>query len=73
MQLNIILFAKTLIRKNISSSLVGVDEAGDKIDFASKAEVMTLMTTDASRVGELSRHSFTLTGLHHAMLALNPP
>ncbi|EPQ52340.1 multidrug resistance-associated ABC transporter [Gloeophyllum trabeum ATCC 11539] len=82
-QLNSILFAKTLVRKDVVSSSGsspsedsdtkkkadpsrdGDDGAGQKqgeeeAEFSSKAQVMTLMTTDVDRVSELALHLFTL-------------
>lgn len=74
MQLNSILFAKTLVRKDLASTgsnnLTGDNEHGptpeggpDKgDDFSSKAQIMTLMTTDIDRVSDFSWHLFTLVG-----------
>ncbi|KAH8996013.1 ATP-binding cassette transporter [Lactarius akahatsu] len=75
-QLNSILFAKTLVRKDVASSSSPSDdkakdknvtdtasessEKDDEGDFSSKAQIMTLMTTDVGRVGEFSWHIFTL-------------
>ncbi|KAJ7717035.1 multidrug resistance-associated ABC transporter [Mycena metata] len=77
-QLNTILFAKTLVRKDVASSAppptsskdkddpAKVAEAekkkkdGDEDDFSSKAQIMTLMTTDVDRVSEFAWHLFTL-------------
>ncbi len=73
-QLNSILFAKTLVRKDIASSAAPQqgDGAKDKAnqeetakkddegDFSSKAQVMTLMTTDVDRVSEFPWHAFSL-------------
>lgn len=75
------LFAKTLVRKDIASSAASVSDddakkqksattdAGtedseniEEEDFASKAQIMTLMTTDVDRVSEFSWHVFTLVG-----------
>lgn len=76
-QLNSILFAKTLVRKDIASSSPpqttnnGEDEAesaagsAKKLDgneFSSKAQIMTLMTTDVDRVSDFSWHLFALVG-----------
>ena len=76
-QLNSILFAKTLVRKNIAAASppktgTGTDEEPDKktgegdIDeedeFSSKAQVMTLMTTDVDRVSDFAWHLFSLIG-----------
>ncbi|EPQ52410.1 hypothetical protein GLOTRDRAFT_26339, partial [Gloeophyllum trabeum ATCC 11539] len=81
-QLNSILFAKTLVRKDVVSSSGSVpgeeddnkkkadppqdgEQADNKKDedeaeFSSKAQVMTLMTTDVDRVSEFAWHLFTL-------------
>jgi hypothetical protein len=73
--LNSVLFAKTLVRKNIASASLpntgaesqenhksteadGIDDG----DFTTKAQVMTLMTTDVDRVSEFSWHVFSLIG-----------
>lgn len=77
-QLNSILFAKTLVRKDVASSSSPSEnktkdkndsdtasESSDKDDegsFSSKAQIMTLMTTDVDRVSEFSWHVFTLVG-----------
>ena len=74
MQLNSILFAKTLVRKDLASTGSN-NPAGDKRDgptpegdaekgddFSSKAQIMTLMTTDIDRVSDFSWHMFTLVG-----------
>ncbi|KAJ7737145.1 multidrug resistance-associated ABC transporter [Mycena maculata] len=69
-QLNTILFAKTLVRKDIASSAAASapDDAADgeatpsseTSEFSSKAQIMTLMTTDVDRVGEFSDQLFTI-------------
>jgi hypothetical protein len=72
-QLNSILFAKTLVRKDVASSAASVKKDDDKADdenksgdkkeeneFSSKAQVMTLMTTDVDRVSEFAWHMFSL-------------
>ena len=76
-QLNSILFAKTLVRKDVASSSGQLEnKTKDKNDtdsasgssednegdFSSKAQIMTLMTTDVDRVSEFSWHVFTLVG-----------
>lgn len=93
-QLNSVLFAKTLVRKDIASSAatntdsdesdprqvrvpsqgVTLPESGggeeqpdsnadkDDGDFSSKAQIMTLMTTDVDRVSEFAWHMFALVG-----------
>jgi len=78
MQLNSILFAKTLVRKDIASSTAAkgnadegkADESkGDKDedDFSSKAQIMTLMTTDVDRVSEIAWHMFALVGVSNSL------
>ncbi|KAF8962574.1 hypothetical protein BDZ97DRAFT_1920389 [Flammula alnicola] len=57
---------RTLVRKDVPSSSSGGspsdgDSSETSADFSSKAEVMTLMTTDVGRARELARHIFTLT------------
>ena len=75
-QLNSVLFAKTLVRKDVASSAPPppsskVSENGnsetetpekDEDSFSSKAQIMTLMTTDVDRVSEFAWHIFTLVG-----------
>ncbi|OCB86633.1 multidrug resistance-associated ABC transporter [Sanghuangporus baumii] len=67
MQLNTLLFAKTLVRKDVTSVVVSSEKAtksDSKVsaeeDFSSKAQIMTLMTTDADRVAEFVWHFYTL-------------
>jgi hypothetical protein len=64
-----ILYAKTLVRKDLASSSTktseqkdGKDEKKDENDddFSSKSQVMTLMTTDVDRVSEFAWHLFSL-------------
>jgi ABC-type multidrug transport system fused ATPase/permease subunit len=72
-QLNSILFAKTLVRKDVASSAASAKKDDDKPaedaepekkkdenEFSSKAQIMTLMTTDVDRVSEFSWHLFSL-------------
>nr|GAT52587.1 multidrug resistance-associated ABC transporter protein [Mycena chlorophos] len=73
-QLNSILYAKTLVRKDVASSAPAAAKDKDKDgegsdsdkkddeedDFSSKAQIMTLMTTDVDRVSEFAWHLFTL-------------
>jgi hypothetical protein len=85
-QLNTILFAKTLVRKDVASSSGSASDddskksktssttspsedvntarkkQDDEDEFSSKAQIMTLMTTDVDRVSEFSWHLFTLVG-----------
>jgi hypothetical protein len=77
-QLNTLLFSKTLVRKDVASSSAkpkdkdGAPAAGgdaakpasDDDDFSSKAQVMTLMTTDVDRVSDVAWHLFSLVGMH---------
>jgi len=81
-QLNSILYAKTLVRKDIASSGGPAPESAtaengaaasanteigesksDEDDFSSKAQIMTLMTTDVDRVSEFARYLITLFGM----------
>lgn len=73
-QLNTSLFAKTLVRKDVASSAASTSSSkdptqakgekegsGDESDgFSSKAQVMTLMTTDVDRVSDFAWHLFYL-------------
>lgn len=99
-QLNSILFAKTLVRKDVASSAAPISDSEetsgkskvapaqelstastsqtgtaesqpvaekkdeDDGDFSSKAQIMTLMTTDVDRVSEFAWHMFTLVGMY---------
>jgi len=70
--MNTVLFQKTLVRKDVASSAASKpdseEENGDKKkdeeddDFSSKAQIMTLMTTDVDRVSEFGYHLFTFVG-----------
>ena len=78
LQLNTILFQKTLVRKDVASSSgsdtsapgadapasgdadSGKNEKDDENDFSSKAQVMTLMTTDVDRVAMFPWHLFSV-------------
>ena len=75
-QLNSVLFAKTLVRKDVVSSAPPssseADENGKsntetqkKVEdnFSSKAQILTLMTTDVDRVCQFVWHIFSLIGL----------
>lgn len=83
-QLNSILFAKTLVRKDVASSAPVKDDDDDdddeadksekdeevgEVGFSSKAQIMTLMTTDVDRVSEFSDHFLSLIGMSHYYLA----
>ncbi|EIW83220.1 multidrug resistance-associated ABC transporter [Coniophora puteana RWD-64-598 SS2] len=67
LELNSILFQKTLVRKDVASSAPRTGEDGsdgakkdEDEDFASKAQIMTLMTTDTDRVSDCSRSIYSL-------------
>ncbi|KAF7972890.1 hypothetical protein HWV62_16688 [Athelia sp. TMB] len=83
MQLNSVLYGKTLVRKDVASNAgAGADKDKDadskdkkpkpaadaskdkdekeEDDFSSKAQIMTLMTTDVDRVAEFAWHAFSL-------------
>jgi len=65
MQLNSILFSKTLSRKNVASTSSCSNssaDSSDDVEFSSNAQVMTLMTTDADRVADFAWHIFPLIG-----------
>ena len=75
-QLNSVLFAKTLVRKDVVSSAPPPPSPKDSEDgnadtetseededvFSSKAQVMNLMTTDVNRVSNFGWHIFALFG-----------
>ena len=75
-QLISVLFAKTLVRKDVASSAPPppsskVSENGnadtempkkDEDNFSSKAQIMTLMTTDVDRVSDFAVNIFALVG-----------
>ena len=76
LQLNTILFQKTLVRKDIASTAADTPKAGgdddssgedeednggeDDEDVSSKAQVMTLMTTDVDRIAEFAYSLFSV-------------
>ncbi|KAI0641508.1 multidrug resistance-associated ABC transporter [Trametes meyenii] len=80
LQMNSILFAKTLVRKDVASSTGSApgsdvppangsaaetdgkdkEKKDNEDDFSSKAQIMTLMTTDVDRVSEFAWHLFTI-------------
>jgi hypothetical protein len=72
-QLSSILYAKTLVRKEVVSS-TGIASESQSEDagaenkapdgLSTKAQVMTLMTTDVDRVGEFSVRLYELIGLY---------
>ncbi|KAJ7826783.1 multidrug resistance-associated ABC transporter [Mycena olivaceomarginata] len=69
-QLNTVLFAKTLVRKDVASSAAVKAEdtdapesdapAPDADGFSSKAQIMTLMTTDIDRVARFTHQLFVI-------------
>ncbi|KAJ7868350.1 hypothetical protein B0H14DRAFT_316706 [Mycena olivaceomarginata] len=70
-QLNTVLFAKTIVRKDIASSAavakaettgapVSDASAPDADGFSSKAQVMALMTTDVDRVARFTHQLFVI-------------
>ena len=73
-QLNSVLFAKTLVRKDVASSAPPPPPSKDgenantetsqedEDNFSSKAQIMTLMTTDVHRVSEFGWHILALVG-----------
>lgn len=44
---------------------VDKDKKNGENEFSSKAQIMTLMTTDVDRVAEFAWHIFTLIGVYH--------
>ena len=71
-QLNSVLFAKTLVRKDVASSAPSPPSSKesekshteiseeDEESFSSKAQIMTLMTTDVNRVRAIGWHIIAL-------------
>ena len=72
-QLNSLLFAKTLVRKDVASSSsegtstpdeTSADATADQEkkddETSGKAQIMTLMTTDVDRVAGFAQHLFTI-------------
>ena len=71
-QLNSVLFAKTLVRKDVASSAPPPSSSKDgenadteiseedEDNFSSKAQIMTLMTTDVNRVSDFGWHIIAL-------------
>ena len=87
-QLNSILFSKTLVRKDVASSSgpseikpkdkkdsdtasESSEKKDDEDDFSSKAQIMTLMTTDVDKVSALSWHILTLVGAFQVLAVPN--
>ena len=75
-QLNSILFAKTLVRKDVVSSAPppssetneneesnSETQKKDEDNFSSKAQILTLITADVDRVCQFVYHIFSLVGL----------
>ena len=82
-QLNSVLFAKTLVRKDVASSAPPPPSSKDSEDgnanteieekednFSSKAQIMTLMTTDVNRVSGFGWHMLSLVGWWYLLLCL---
>jgi hypothetical protein len=81
-QLNSVLFAKTLVRKDVASSAPRLPSSKDSENadtetskededsFASKAQIMTLMTTDVHRVSDFGWHIIALVGSCYLPLRL---
>jgi hypothetical protein len=47
-----------------------VQDKDDEAEFSSKAQIMTLMTTDVDRVSDFSWHMFSLVGASPSCYAL---
>lgn len=55
----------------VSSTLDAAEpKEAEESDFSSKAQIMTLMTTDVDRVAEFSWHFFSLVGMFNMLLSL---
>ena len=79
-QLNSVLFAKTLVRKDVASSAPPPSSSKDsknadaetseedEDNFSSKAQIMTLMTTDVNRVSDFGWHILALVGSRYPPL-----
>lgn len=64
-QLNAVIFAKTLVRKDMASSTAansGEEGSEEEEDLSSKTQVMTLMTTDTDRVSSFATNLVELIG-----------
>ncbi|KAI0748272.1 multidrug resistance-associated ABC transporter [Daedaleopsis nitida] len=66
-QLNSLLFAKTLVRKDVASFAaqgttedISNPQQEDADSFSSKAQIMTLMTTDVDRIAGFAQHLYTI-------------
>ncbi|KAH6918109.1 ATP-binding cassette transporter [Coprinopsis sp. MPI-PUGE-AT-0042] len=73
-QLNAVIFAKTLVRKDMASTAES-DSQGDKAslkeEFSSKTQVMNLMTTDTDRVSSFATNLVQLIGFPIELLVGN--
>ncbi|KAJ2928555.1 hypothetical protein H1R20_g8545, partial [Candolleomyces eurysporus] len=58
-QLNTVLFSKTLVRKDVASSSSKPKDKKSRCS-CSKAQIMTLMTTDVDRVSDVAWHLFSI-------------
>ena len=63
-QLNAVLFAKTLLRKDMASSSATGEEGKEESEAtaSSKTQVMTLMTTDTDRISSFATNLVQLVG-----------
>ncbi|KAJ7677814.1 hypothetical protein DFH06DRAFT_1291240 [Mycena polygramma] len=66
-QTTALLFAKTLLRKDTLAAstpavLKPLAKNANGVQFAHKAQILTLMSQDVHRVADLSKHVYTLTG-----------
>ena len=71
-QLNTVLFGKTLVRKDVVPFSLTVDNSkdgsednggmDDEDDFSGKVQIMMLMTTDVNCVSDFLWHMFSLVG-----------
>ncbi|KAF7308067.1 Multidrug resistance-associated ABC transporter protein [Mycena kentingensis (nom. inval.)] len=58
-QLNTVLFAKTLVRKDVAATPSSSSSDSDS-DSTSKAQIMTLMTTDVDRIARFTHYIYAL-------------
>lgn len=63
LQLNTMLYDKTLRRREAVSSNTQSNENGQEGEFSSRSEVMNLMTTDVNRIVPVSYLCFAFTGM----------
>jgi hypothetical protein len=64
-QLNAVIFAKTLVRKDMASTAESDtkgDESSQQGEFSSKTQVMNLMTIDTNRVSSFATNLVQLIG-----------